>query len=70
MTTVGGSVGPLSFTVTDLETAATSSVADGVNVLQAIHPEDLATVVAPPYDVISPDEHRRLLARRNGRRSA
>ena len=25
--------------------------------------EDLATVVAPPYDVISPDEHRRLLAR-------
>jgi uncharacterized protein (DUF1015 family) len=25
--------------------------------------EDLAKVVAPPYDVISPDEHRRLLAR-------
>jgi uncharacterized protein (DUF1015 family) len=25
--------------------------------------EDLAAVVAPPYDVISPDEHRRLLAR-------
>ncbi len=25
--------------------------------------EDLARVVAPPYDVISPDEHRRLLAR-------
>ena len=24
---------------------------------------DLSTVVAPPYDVISPDEHRRLLAR-------
>jgi len=25
--------------------------------------QDLATVVAPPYDVISPEEHRRLLAR-------
>jgi uncharacterized protein (DUF1015 family) len=25
--------------------------------------EDLASVVAPPYDVIAPDEHRRLLAR-------